>query len=196
MATADGGASSTTVPYVMRIRDACGGASPGAASHVSAEIRVAVARHGPTSESPWRDGRVLERARVRAPGAPRSPNPPGPRAPRGPRRTRIDTGRQAPQRPARPAPATRAPRRAVARPHRTARRRTAAPSHATPYTPLPRKTFAFLALISSCWNLIHFPMFVVDDAPRKQFSDASRAWRCIRLGTVRWNEKHDWLWRW
>lgn len=49
MATAGGGASSSTVPYVMRNRDACGGASPGAASHVSAKIRVAVARHEPRS---------------------------------------------------------------------------------------------------------------------------------------------------
>lgn len=125
--TAAGGASLATVPYVMRILDAYRDTSAGAASHVTTKIRVAVARHGPTSIAVARRQSTGVGARACSRCAPRSRPAPAP-APRTPRATRIDTGRQPPQRPARPAPATRASRCAAARPHR----RTAALSHATP----------------------------------------------------------------
>lgn len=92
------GTSSATVPYVMRGRDACGGASPGAASHVSPESAwrsqartdecVAVARRQSTEAG----ARACSR-RARVPTS-RAPRPRLARAPHAPR-TRIDSGRRA-----------------------------------------------------------------------------------------------------
>lgn len=131
--------SSATCPYVMRIRGACGGASPSTASHGLDGERVVGAKLGRASVSPWRGGRILERARVRVPGAPHNALP----APRSHTRCSPYAYRHRPttaSRPARAAPATRLPRRGAAHPHRL----THPPTHRR-----PRKTFAFLTLISA-----------------------------------------------